>query len=75
MVMPDRRVSKADAGREQVVLYAKFRNCSFFEVYPPDDTNSAVDFGLEWEIHPAYRWAIQPNDIQDVIDSLPDLSN
>lgn len=36
--------------------------------------NSAVDFGFQWEIHPAYRWAIQPNDIQNVIDTLPDLS-
>jgi hypothetical protein len=36
--------------------------------------NDAIDFGYQWEIHPAYRWAIQPNDIQDIIDSLPDLS-
>lgn len=32
--------------------------------------NDAIDFGYQWEIHPAYRWAIQPNDIQDVISSL-----
>ncbi len=32
--------------------------------------NDAIDFGFQWEIHPAYRWAIQPNDIQNVIDSL-----
>jgi hypothetical protein len=37
--------------------------------------NDAVDFGYQWEIHPAYRWAIQPNDIQDVIDSLPNLTD
>lgn len=37
--------------------------------------NDAVDFGYQWEVHPAYRWAIQPNDVQDIIDSLPDLSN
>jgi hypothetical protein len=36
--------------------------------------NDAVDFGYQWEIHPAYRWAIQPNDIQDIIDSLSDIS-
>jgi hypothetical protein len=29
-----------------------------------------VDFGFGWEIHPAYRWALQPQDINDVIDSL-----
>lgn len=32
--------------------------------------NEIVDFGYQWEIHPAYRWALQPQDIQDVIDSL-----
>lgn len=37
--------------------------------------NEAIDFGYQWEVHPAYRWAIQPNDIQSIIDSLPDLSN
>jgi hypothetical protein len=25
-----------------------------------------ADFGYDWEIHPAYRWALQPNDIQDI---------
>lgn len=29
-----------------------------------------TDFGFGWEIHPAYRWALQPQDIQAVIDSL-----
>lgn len=37
--------------------------------------NDAIDFGFQWEVHPAYRWAIQPNDIQDIIDSLPDISS
>lgn len=26
-----------------------------------------VDFGYEWEVHPAYRWALQPESIQDVL--------
>ena len=29
-----------------------------------------ADFGFDWEVHPAYRWALQPQSIQDVIDSL-----
>jgi len=29
-----------------------------------------VDFGYSWEIHPAYRWALQPQDLQQIIDSL-----
>jgi hypothetical protein len=34
--------------------------------------NEIVEFGYDWEIHPAYRWALQPQNIQDVIDSLRD---
>lgn len=30
-----------------------------------------VDFGFEWEIHPAYRWALQLTQIEDY---LPDLT-
>lgn len=33
--------------------------------------HEAVEFGNSWEIHPAYRWALQPNDIQSVIDTIP----
>ena len=32
--------------------------------------NEFSDFGYSWEIHPAYRWALAPQDIQSVIDSL-----
>ncbi|ODA67593.1 hypothetical protein A7A08_01627 [Methyloligella halotolerans] len=32
--------------------------------------NEFVDFGYDWEIHPAYRWALSPQNIQEVIDSL-----
>ena len=32
--------------------------------------NEFVDFGFDWEVHPAYRWALQPQSIQDVIDFL-----
>lgn len=34
--------------------------------------NEIVEFGYNWEIHPAYRWALQPQNIQDVIDSWRD---
>jgi hypothetical protein len=29
-----------------------------------------VDFGFDWEIHPAYRWALQPSDINDYFPKL-----
>jgi hypothetical protein len=29
-----------------------------------------VDFGFQWEIHPAYRWALQPESIQSIFESL-----
>ncbi len=29
-------------------------------------SNEFADFGFDWEIHPAYRWALQPDDIQSM---------
>ena len=29
-----------------------------------------VDFGFDWEIHPAYRWALQPDTIDDIFKML-----
>lgn len=29
-----------------------------------------VDFGFDWEVHPAYRWALQPDNLSDVFESL-----
>lgn len=29
-----------------------------------------VDFGFEWEVHPAYRWALQPQSLADVYRSI-----
>jgi hypothetical protein len=29
-----------------------------------------VDFGYDWEIHPAYRWALQPNSIDEIFRTL-----
>ncbi len=29
-----------------------------------------ADFGYEWEIHPAYRWALQPSTIDDIYNRL-----
>lgn len=31
--------------------------------------NPTTDFGFDMEVHPAYRWALQPTDIQGVISS------
>jgi hypothetical protein len=29
-----------------------------------------VDFGYGWEIHPAYRWALQPENVNAILDAL-----
>lgn len=29
-----------------------------------------VDFGFDWEVHPAYRWALQPTDIAELIRNI-----
>lgn len=29
-----------------------------------------VDFGYDWEVHPAYRWALQPQDVQSILDTI-----
>ncbi len=29
-----------------------------------------TDFGYAWEIHPAYRWALQPDSIDDLFKSI-----
>lgn len=33
-------------------------------------SSSFVDFGFAWEIHPAYRWALQPENLADVFNQL-----
>ena len=32
--------------------------------------NEVADFGYDWEIHPAYRWALQPQDVVSILDSI-----
>ncbi len=32
--------------------------------------NRFVDFGYDWEVHPAFRWALQPDDFREVLESL-----
>ncbi|WP_019881987.1 MULTISPECIES: P-loop ATPase, Sll1717 family [unclassified Methylophilus] len=34
-----------------------------------------VDFGFDWEIHPAYRWALQPDNISDIFSQLKPSGN
>lgn len=29
-----------------------------------------VDFGFKWEVHPAYRWALQPASVQRILEEL-----
>ena len=29
-----------------------------------------TDFGFDWEIHPAYRWALQPDNLSDVFSTV-----
>ena len=29
-----------------------------------------VDFGFDWEIHPAYRWSLQPDSLSEIFDHL-----
>lgn len=28
------------------------------------------EFGYDWEIHPAYRWALQPYDTNKILDNI-----
>ena len=29
-----------------------------------------LDFGFAWEIHPAYRWALQPDSLNSIFDQI-----
>jgi hypothetical protein len=29
-----------------------------------------VDFGFDWEVHPAYRWALQPDSMSDIFTQM-----
>ncbi|NOU46390.1 MAG: AAA family ATPase [Bacteroidales bacterium] len=33
-------------------------------------SSTFVDFGYEWEVHPAFRWALQPDNIDDIFYNL-----
>ena len=33
-------------------------------------SSNFVDFGFSWEVHPAYRWALQPDDIMRIFDEI-----
>jgi hypothetical protein len=33
-------------------------------------SSAFVDFGFDWEIHPAYRWVLQPTDINSIFKHL-----
>lgn len=29
-----------------------------------------ADFGFDWEVHPAYRWALQPDELSDIFQTM-----
>lgn len=33
-------------------------------------SNSFIDFGYDWEVHPAFRWVLQPDNIQEIFNNL-----
>lgn len=33
-------------------------------------SGSSADFGFDWEVHPAYRWALQPDDVLSIFQRL-----
>lgn len=33
-------------------------------------SSPSVDFGFHWEVHPAYRWALQPDRPSDIYRTL-----
>jgi hypothetical protein len=33
-------------------------------------SSTFVDFGYNWEVHPAFRWALQPDDIMTIFKNL-----
>lgn len=33
-------------------------------------SSSFVDYGYDWEVHPAFRWALQPDNIDDLFNRL-----
>ena len=33
-------------------------------------SSSFVDYGYEWEVHPAFRWALQPEGVNEIFDKL-----
>ncbi len=34
-------------------------------------SSTFADFGFAWEVHPAYRWALQPDNVWDILKNFP----
>jgi hypothetical protein len=32
--------------------------------------SASMDFGFDWEVHPAYRWALQPRDVHSILNTI-----
>lgn len=55
-----RKVINRDTGEVQRKYFEENRYLS----------STGVDFGYDWEVHPAFRWALQPDDINDIYQRL-----
>lgn len=33
-------------------------------------SNQFADFGYHWEVHPAYRWALQPKSVHEILETI-----
>ena len=32
--------------------------------------SASIDFGFDWEVHPAFRWGLQPQDVASVLSTI-----
>ena len=55
------------------VIARRERNNSIERFYYEDHSklqSNFVDFGFAWEVHPAYRWALNPSNINDLFKEI-----
>lgn len=37
--------------------------------------SASIDFGFDWEIHPAFRWGLQPRDLDSILSTIEPIRN